>query len=335
MNIKLIKHPFLRSYLSFLLFLAGIFVIYIFGTSSQKPDKIETPKAINTVVSGITIPENLDFAGEKVPLNYFDVKEALDRELLINTYWQSQTLLIIKRSTRYFDEIELILKKNNIPDDFKYLSLAESGFLNVTSPAGAVGFWQFVPSTARDYGLEINSEVDERYNLLKSTEAACKFLQQSYNIYKSWTMAAASYNMGRKALGKQIQRQLTGNYYDILLNDETSRYIYRILALKIILNNPVRYGFNILKADYYQSIPYTELILTQSEKDLALFSVSKGTNYKILKILNPWLRDNSLTIKENKSYIIRIPVPGFRQHGELLKKEDSDVIEKKSDEEDK
>ena len=333
MNIKLIKRPFIRNYLSFLLFLAGIFVIYIFGTSSQKPEKAEPPKKIISEVSGITIPDNIDFAGEKVPLNYFDVKEALDRELSINTYWQSQTLLIIKRSARYFEEIELILKKNNIPDDFKFLSLAESGFLNVTSPAGAVGFWQFVPSTAREYGLEINSEVDERYNLIKSTEAACKFLQQSFNIYKSWTMAAASYNMGRKALGKQVQRQLTDNYYDILLNDETSRYIFRILALKIILNNPLRYGFNIPKADYYQSIPFTEIILTQSEKDLAQFSVSKGTNYKILKILNPWLRDNSLTIKENKSYSIRIPVPGFRQHEVLLKMEDSEVIEKESDDE--
>ncbi len=323
-------HTFFRRYLSFLLFISGIFVIYIFGTSSQKPDKDETPKAFIPAVSGITIPDKLDFAGEKVPLNYFDVKEALDREMLINTYWQSQTLLIIKRSARYFEEIELILKNNNIPDDFKYLALAESGFLNVTSPAGAVGFWQFVPSTAREYGLEINSEVDERYNLQKSTEAACKFLQQSFNIYKSWTMAAASFNMGRKALGKQIQRQLTGNYYDILLNDETSRYVYRILALKIILNNPLKYGFYVAKADYYQSIPFTVITLSKSENDLAQFSFSKGTNYKILKILNPWLRDNSLTIKDGKSYIIRIPVQGFRQHDLLLQKDESDTIASQS-----
>ncbi len=305
---NLINNKKINRYLYIVIFIALVFVLYIFGTSYHQPNKEELPKNVPAMVNGITIPDRLDFSGEKVPLNYFDVKESLERELLINSYWQSQTLLIIKRANRYFGEIEAELKKNNIPDDFKYLALAESGFLNVTSPAGAVGFWQFVPSTAKQYGLEINNEIDERYNLQKSTEAACKFLQQSYNIYKTWTMAAASYNMGRKGLGKQIQRQLTSNYYDLLLNDETSRYIYRILALKIILNDPQKYGFNLSKSDYYQPIPYTEIKLVQTEKDLAQFSINKGTNYKILKLLNPWLRDNVLTIKEGDSYSIRIPV---------------------------
>lgn len=318
------------GYLIIFIGLIGIILVFTFSTF-EKPAAKEVAKSSTILVSGVTLPEKVDFAGEQVPLEYFDVKEGLEREMLINSYWHSQTLMLLKRSTRYFGQIEPILKKNNIPDDFKYLALAESGFTNITSPAGAVGFWQFVPATAKEYGLEVNSEVDERYHVEKSTQAACKFLQQSFNAYKTWTMAAASYNMGRKALNKSVQRQYTKNYYDLLLNDETARYLYRIIALKLIISDPQKYGFTIAKEDFYQPIPCTDVIINQPIKDLALFAFQKGTNYKILKLLNPWLRDNLLTNKEAKTYTIKIPSAGYRKTEKELKKEEIEQIMSQSD----
>ena len=240
--------------------------------------------------------------------------------------------MLIKKSTRYFGLIEPILKKMNIPNDFKYLSLAESGFSNVTSPIGAVGFWQFIPATAKDYGLEVNDEVDERYHIEKSTKAACMFLKESYKVYKTWSMAAASYNAGRKALNKQIERQYTDYYYDILLNEETSRYIFRIIALKLILTNPKKYGYNLSPEDFYQPIPFTEISVNKEIKDLAQFAFDKGTNYKMLKVLNPWLRDNFLTNTNGKTYVIKIPATGFRTFAKKLNKEDVDSIVTQSEE---
>jgi membrane-bound lytic murein transglycosylase D len=318
--IRKITNPI--SYLIVFVGLVGIVLVFTFSTSSKK----DSIKASTMVASNISLPETVDFAGEKVPLEYFDVREALERELLINTYWHSQTLMLIKRSTRYLGTIEAILKKNNIPDDFKYLALAESGLINVSSPMGAVGFWQFIPATAKDYGLEINAEIDERYNYEKSTQAACKYLRESHDLYKNWTMAAASYNVGRKNLNQQIQRQYTNNYYDILVNDETSRYVFRILALKLILNDPEKYGLSLSKKDYYQPFPFTELTINYPVKDLAKFAFEKGTNYKMLKLLNPWLRDNVLTNKEGKVYQVKIPAPGFRDHAKELDKEEVETI---------
>lgn len=312
--------------------LLGIILVFSFSKPcSNHGDTIPNEHKPMAVVRGIDIPKSLDFAGELVPLENFDVKEAIDRELLINTYWHSQTLLFLKKSTRYFGLIEPILKKYNVPDDFKFLALAESGFSNVTSPVGAVGFWQFVPATAKEYGLEVNDEVDERYHVEKSTEAACRFLSSSHNIYKSWTMAAAAYNAGRKGLNKQIQRQYTDYYYDILLNEETARYIFRIVALKMIISNPQKYGFEIAKGDYYQPIPYTEITIKTSITDLAKFAFEKGTNYKMLKMINPWLRDNILTNNIGKSYNIKIPEAGFRKFEKELPKQDIDRIEQQSE----
>lgn len=312
--------------------LVGFILVFSFSVPTTKTcDTVKIEPITAFVVTGVKIPNSIDFANEKVPVEDFDVKESLERELLINSYWHSQTLMLLKKSTRYFGMIEPILKKYNLPDDFKFLALAESGFSNVTSPAGAVGFWQFVPETAKEYGLEVNEEVDERYHIEKSTEAACKFLISSYNIYKSWTMAAASYNAGRKGINKQIQRQYTGNYYDILLNDETARYIFRIVALKIIFNDPKKYGFEIRKEDYYQPIPYSEVTVKTPITDLAKFAFEKRTNYKMLKMLNPWFRDNVLTNIKGKSYVIKIPDPGFRTFEKELPKEDIERIEKQSE----
>ncbi len=266
----------------------------------------------NYSIFALDMPRKLEFAGETVPLNFFDVREALDRELLINTYWQSQTLLLIKKANRYFPLMEPILKENGIPDDFKYLPVAESGLANVVSPARAVGFWQLLEGTARDYGLEIDDQVDERYSIERSTEAACKYLKESYAKYGSWTMVAASYNAGRKGIDKQIDRQKTDDYYNLLLNEETARYIFRILAFKSIIENPGKYGFQLRQEDLYPVIPVMKVEVDSTIDDFASFAAIYNTNYKILKYLNPWLRQPYLINSSNRKYLIKIPQEGAR-----------------------
>jgi len=257
----------------------------------------------------VEIPQKLDFAGEAVPLERLDIRESLDRELLINTYWQSQTSLFFKRANRIFPVIEPILKKNDIPDDFKYLALIESGFANVVSPSGATGFWQFIQSTAEKNGLIVNDEVDERYHLEKSTEAACKYLKNSYSIFKSWTLAAAAYNMGDIGLGNTIKTQKVNNYYDLLFNAETARYVFRILAVKTIFENPKKYGFNFEDSDLYPIVKTESVVVDSTVTDLAQFALDKGINYKILKEYNPWLRKPSLINKGKNIFYIKIPFP--------------------------
>ncbi len=261
----------------------------------------------NYKIFSLNIPENLNFSNEKVPIHDFDVRERLDRELLINTYWQSQTLLLHKRANRWFPMIEPILKRNGIPDDFKYLALIESGLTNVVSPAGATGFWQILEPTAKSYGLEVSEEVDERYNVEKSTEAACKYLKEAYKEFGNWTLAAASYNMGISGITRQIARQKVKNYYDLLLNEETARYLFRILSIKEIITNPKNYGFHIRKKDLYPPIPVTYVSIDSSISDLADFALEQNVNYKLLKLLNPWLRQSNLSNKEKKKYRIAFP----------------------------
>jgi len=254
------------------------------------------------------IPSEVSFAGEAVPIERFDVREALDRELLVNVYWQSNLLLYCKRACRWFPVIEPILKANNIPDDFKYLALIESGLMNVTSPAKASGFWQFLKETGIHHGLEINDEVDERYHLEKATEAACKYLRSSYKQHKSWVLAAAAYNMGDGGLKKSIDKQRNTSYWDLLLNEETSRYVYRILAAKIILSDPQQYGIRLRMVDLYQPItPASILQVDSSINNLVDFAIGQGITYKQLKNFNPWLRSDKLTNKTGKTYNILIP----------------------------
>lgn len=259
-------------------------------------------------VYALDLPQKADFAGESVPLHQREVRERFDRELLVNVYWQSNGLLLIKRAHKYFPIIEPILKKNNIPDDFKYLSIIESGFLNVTSPSGASGFWQFLKSTGMEYGLEINENVDERYNLEKATQAACDFLNKSKANFGSWTLAAAAYNAGVRGIKNQMEKQKVGNYYDLYLNTETSRYIFRILALKEIMSNPKEYGFNYSPYHLYNRDATREIEIDTTIADLADFAIENGTNYKMLKIYNPWLRQTSLENKDGKTYKIKIPI---------------------------
>jgi hypothetical protein len=248
-----------------------------------------------------------------VVLGNFDVREALDRELLVNSYFQSQTILYLKKAKRYFHLIEPILKQNNIPDDFKYLSLAESGFQErIISPAGATGLWQLMRKAATENGLEVNNEVDERFNMEKSTVAACRYLNHAYRQYGSWTIVAASYNAGINGIKRQTDLQDSKNYFDLQLNDETSRYVYRILALKLILENPEKYGFKVSEEEKYPILKCREVKLTGSVTNLAEYAHKQGINYKILKYFNPWLRQTYLKNPSRKTYLLKIPEPGTR-----------------------
>lgn len=292
--------------------LSAIIVAQLFLFSAKKEDPMSDnlfQKHFNTnyKVYALTLPEEIDFAGEPVPLHILDVRERLDRELLVNTYWQSQTLLFHKRANRYFPIIEPILEKHNIPNDFKYLSLIESGFQNVVSPAGATGFWQFMKDTGIEYGLEISNEVDERYHLEKSTEAACRYLKRAYDRYGSWAMAAASYNLGMNGIHRQMERQNASNYYDLLLVEETGRYVFRILAMKEIFSDPRKYGFHFRESDLYPPIETYTVVVDSSVMDFASFAFAHDINYKILKIFNPWLRDTYLRNPSGKRYEISIP----------------------------
>jgi hypothetical protein len=253
------------------------------------------------------VPKAMSFAGEKVPLERWEIKERLDRELLINYYAHGGTLYILKLSTRVFPTIEKILKQQGVPDDFKYLCVAESSLQNPTSPAGAIGYWQFMAATGKQYGLIINDEVDERYSLEKSTIAACKYLNAAYAKFGTWTAAAASYNCGSGGFSNQSAFQMSSNYYDLLLPEETNRYVFRILALKQIIGNASKYGFILPEEDAYKPIPTVNDTITATVDNFAQYALNKGTNYKMLKILNPWLRDRKLTLNPNDTFIVQLP----------------------------
>ncbi len=258
------------------------------------------------------IPQTVTFAEEKLPLDNFDTRESLERELLTSAYRHSSTILIIKRANRYLPIIEKILKENNIPDDFKYLVAAESEYSNVISPAGATGFWQIMKNTGKEEGMEINDIVDERYDIEKSTQFACNYFRKSYERYGNWTLAAASYNGGRAAIDEQIQIQKQTNYYDLLLTEETARYIFRAVAYKLVISDPAGYGFDIKKEELYAPLKYYEVTVDTSITDFSGFAEKFGTNYKLLKFLNPWLRKPYLTPRPGKVYTIKIPAEGMR-----------------------
>jgi len=294
------------SFLFISLFI-GVILIKLFVFSNEKDPGYFERFLEKYGIFALDLPADISFAGERVPMENFDVAESLDKELLINTYWQSQTVLFLKKANRFFPVIEPILKENNIPDDFKYIALIESGLENSISPSGAKGYWQFLEGTAKEYGLEVNKEVDERYHLIKSTEAACRYFAKAYEKFDNWTVAAASYNMGRTNIIRQINRQKSDNYYDLVLGDETGRYIYRILAVKLILENPENYGFNLRDNDLYEPIPTYKVKIDSTINDFADFAKNYNINYKILKYFNPWLRDNQLKNPARNTYFIDIP----------------------------
>ncbi len=294
-----------------LISLSGLFIFAVQKAPSDDA-VVKEKKLINDYnVYALSVPDELDFAGEKMPLNDPDVYERMDKELLVNTYWQSNGLLMFKRARKYFPVIEPILKKHGIPDDFKYLSVIESGLTNAVSPAGAKGFWQIMPATARENGLEVNDNVDERYHLEKATEVACKYLLKSKENLGSWTLAAAAYNAGNAGIGNRLKDQDEKSYYDLLLGEETGRYMFRIVALKEIINNPKKYGFNFNESDLYTEIPTEEVIVDVPVKDFTAFAKEYDINYKILKIHNPWLREAHLNNSSRKKYSISIPKKGY------------------------
>lgn len=258
-------------------------------------------------IVSLPIPEALTFAGEQVPLDIFYVREALDRELSVNTYWHSASLQLMKKTHRYFPLFDSILSHHGIPSDFKYLSIAESNLSHAVSPAGAVGFWQFMKETAKEFGLEVNKEVDERYHIYKSTEAACKYFLKSFEKYQNWTLVAAAYNAGNNGIRKQIEKQKVTSYYDLLLSEETSRYIFRILAIKLIFEDPESYGFYLEDDEYYKPIPLKSIEVNTKIASWADFAKEQGISYKLLKYFNPWLRKDYLTNRKKKTYRILIP----------------------------
>lgn len=303
-----------KSFFSILILLNLIVLVWVIR--GQEDDSNRLPKATaqdslskaSSQVFEYTLPESLDFAGEKVPLDQTLVRERLDEVLVATLYRHANTILRYKRAARWFPEIERILKKNKIPDDFKYLAVVESNLQNLVSVKGATGFWQFMPETAQEKGLEVSAQVDERYHPIKSTEAAAKYLLQAHRIFKNWTLVAASYNMGMRGLKNQLDQQKVDSFYELYLNAETAAYIYHILAIKCIFENPDQYGYPIEEKDRYQPINFKELTIQTSIPDLVAFAQEQKINYDILKVYNPWLRSKSLLITQNtKNYVILIP----------------------------
>lgn len=253
------------------------------------------------------IPSVMDLAGENVPLQYFWVRESLDRELLVNTYWHSSTFQHIKRSGRFFPIIEPILKEEGVPDDFKYLAVAESGLLQAVSPSGAKGIWQFMPGTAKEYGLTVNDDVDERYHVALATRAACKYLKTARDSLGSWTMAAAAYNAGINGIRKARDAQGSANYYDLNLNQETARYIFRILALKAILSQPGNYGYAVTDHEKYLPIRANAVQIDTAVADISVLARNLGISYRALKELNPWMRSTKLPAPRKEAYVVLVP----------------------------
>jgi len=303
------KNVLLASNLVFMGLCAYLLISAYSTQPEQKEEKVEHIMNNNSksVVYSLTLPEKMNFAGENVPLEDPEIRERLDRELLVNNYWQSNALLMIKRAHKYFPIIEPILKKNGVPDDFKYLALAESGFMQVVSPAGATGFWQIMEATGKEYGLEINSNIDERYHIEKATEVASQYFLNSKKRFGNWTLSAAAYNAGNTGVNRQLERQEATDYYDLLLVEETSRYVFRILALKEIIGNYKDYGFIIEEKDMYKLAPVTNVEIDTSVSNLASLARGYGISYKTLKRYNPWLRDKNLENYSGRLYEIQIP----------------------------
>ena len=255
----------------------------------------------------LNVPEKVSFAGEPVPLHIPDVYERLDKELQINTYFHSNTIFLMKRANRWLPQIQEILEANGVPDDFKYLPLIESNLLNDVSPKNAVGYWQILKDAGKENGLEITDEVDERYDPLKATEAACRYLKKAYGKFGNWTLVAASYNRGMGGIERAMENQKVDSYYDLYLNEETSRYVFRIIAIKEIVENPLKYGFRVNPRHLYKEEPLRYVEVDETIKDLVTFAKQHNTNYKMIKRHNPWLREERLTVKKGKEYRIALP----------------------------
>lgn len=314
----------LRRYHLFIIYtlIAGLLAWNLFLQFGKKTENTNTEEVLVRSAEGeqfrisipeakariFEIPKKLTFADEPVPMDQADVLERFEREIYVNVYWQSNMILLMKRAGKYLPTIEKILQEQGVPDDFKYLAMTESGLMNVASPAGARGFWQIMPGTAKDYKLEVSDDVDERYHLEKSTLVACKYLKSAYSKFGNWTSVAASYNIGITGIRKRKEEQNQSNYYNLYLVEETSRYLFRILAFKEIFENPGKYGFELTEKDKYKLPLLRELKVTQSINSLANWAIQHNSTYKDLKIHNPWLRSQKLKIEKNQDYIIKLPI---------------------------
>lgn len=257
--------------------------------------------------SQFKLPRQLAFCGESVELGNPIMLERAEREFFINLQTPGQIILYLKRSGRYFPIFDSIFRKYNIPEDIKYLAVAESGLQNVMSPKQAYGIWQFIPNTAKEYGLQVDEYVDERLNIYKSTEAACKYLQKAYEVFGSWTLSACAYNMGFSNLSSNIDFQNTRNFYELFLNEETSRYIFRIVILKEILTNHRKYGFDVSSNEIYKPYKIKQIVWNEEIPNLAAWAKAQGTSYLWVKVLNPWILKRSLP-KPKTPYVIDIPM---------------------------
>ena len=289
--------------------LAMIGEVFIFATTRESNDDVHR-KAIkaNYHIYAPVLPDTLYFAGERVPMNIYYVRESMDRELMVNMYWHSNILLYMKRAGRFFPVIEPILKKNGVPEDFKYLCVIEGGLQNVTSSAKAQGYWQFIKSTGEKYGLTINDEIDMRNNIEASTEAACRYLKDLKQRFGSWTSAAAAYNCGEGGLGRRYKLESVNSYYDVRLNPETARYVFRILAVKQIMQHPQDYGIYIRQCDLYPPIPTQTATLSGRDIDLYEYARQHNCSYKMLRELNPWLINETIKNKADRTYTVKLPV---------------------------
>jgi hypothetical protein len=280
---------------------------------NETPPQPPAP-ALTQHISPPPLPKYIDFAGEPVPLQNFDVRESLQRELAVISYWHASMLYTLLLAHRFFPIIEPILKEEGVPDDFKYLCVAESNLQQAVSPSKAVGFWQFLEATAKEYGLEITAEVDERYHIEKATHAACAYLKKAYQKYGNWTMAAAVYNVGATNIDNQMERQTQHSYYDLLVPEETSRYVFRAVVFKMVMSRPAAYGFHVSDDDLLAPLQWMDVKITGAVAAWADFAAEHGTNYKIFKYFNPWLRDDKLTNAARQTYIVKVPKKGFREN---------------------
>lgn len=267
-------------------------------TTKSEQDNTKTKHETKAHFKMPEIPERVSFCGQIIDLTSIDAKERLDRELLVNTYFHSSTLLYFKRANRFFPMLERLLEEENMHEDMKYLCLIESGLSQAVSPSGATGFWQFMPETAEQYGLQINAEIDERLHIEKSTRAACAYLKNAHNTFNDWALTAAAYNRGTGGISDDLQSQQVTDYLDLELNNETSRYFFRIIALKLIFENPEAYNFYLEDMYLYEPWKTRKLKVTSTIPDLVSWSKEKGSNYHELSVLNPWILGRKLTIKD-------------------------------------
>lgn len=290
-------------------FLSALFLLV--GCSPQKNSTIKTPAQTVTPQAIVfpKLPEKMTFAGEEIILTDEDVMERLDREVLMNAYYNSATTGYFKRANRWFPTIERILEEEGVPEDFKYLAIIESGLVQAVSPVGAQGFWQFMPGTAKIYDLEMSAEVDERLHIEKSTRAACKYLKGSYDSLQDWVWATASYNRGVGGVQQDMAWQGTDHYFDTDQNSETGRYFFRLLAIKLIFENPEAYGYYPDKMQLYEPFKTKSVTITESISNIAQWALEHDVNFKIVQKLNPWLKANKLTVR-NKTYTILLPAKG-------------------------